>query len=58
LPESLRVAGGADSFSAEMLDHARLEGAIPDLVRSVREGAPIEPRLEKLVALVREAGDH
>lgn len=58
LPESLRVAGGADSFSAEMFDHARLEGTIPDLVRGVRDGAPVEPRLEKLVSLVRAAGDH
>lgn len=58
LPESLRVAGGADSFSAEMLDHAHLEGTIPDLVRAVRDGAAIDPRLDKLVALVREAGDH
>jgi hypothetical protein len=58
LPESLRVAGGADSFSAEMFDHARLEGTIPDLVRAVRDGAAVEPRLEKLVSLVREAGDH
>lgn len=58
LPESMRVAGGADSFSTDVLDHARLEGTIPDLVRGVRDGAPVEPRLEKLVALVREAGDH
>ncbi|MCM0019312.1 MAG: hypothetical protein NBV67_04905 [Tagaea sp.] len=58
LPESLRVAGSGDSFSTDMLDHARLEGAIPDLVRAVRDGAPVEPRLDKLVALVREAGDH
>jgi hypothetical protein len=58
LPESLHVAGGGDSFSTEVLDHARLEGTIPDLVRAVRDGAPVEKRLEKLVALVREAGDH
>jgi hypothetical protein len=58
LPESMRVAGGADSFSSEVLDHARLEGTIPDLVRAVRDGALVEKRLEKLVALVREAGDH
>jgi hypothetical protein len=58
LPEPLRAAGEADSFSTEVLDHARLEGAIPDLVRSVRDGAPVEPRFEKLVSLVREAGDH
>lgn len=58
LPESLRVAGSGDSFFTDVLDHARLEGAIPDLVRAVRDGAPVEPRLEKLAALVREAGDH
>lgn len=58
LPESLRVAGGGDSFSSEVLEHARLEGDIPDLVRAVRDGASIAPRLERLVALVREAGDH
>jgi hypothetical protein len=57
LPESLHVAGRGDSFSTEVIDHARLEGTIPDLVRGVRDGAPVEKRLEKLVALVREAGE-
>ncbi|MBI1245041.1 MAG: hypothetical protein GC202_08545 [Alphaproteobacteria bacterium] len=42
-------------LSSVLMDTARLDGPVPAIVRAIREGAPVEPRLEPLVNLVREA---
>jgi len=55
LPPSLQVDGPAGAFPGEIMDHARLDGPIPELVRAVRDGAAVPPHLEKHVALIRAA---
>ncbi|MBL8806015.1 MAG: hypothetical protein JNN22_04130 [Rhodospirillales bacterium] len=42
-------------LSSVLMDTARLDGPVPAIVRAIREGAPVEPGLEPLVSLVREA---
>jgi len=55
LPPSLQVDGPVGAFPSEIMDHARLDGPIPELVRAVRDGASVPPHLEKHVALIRAA---
>ncbi|MBL0931410.1 MAG: hypothetical protein IBJ15_14995 [Alphaproteobacteria bacterium] len=55
LPPSLQVDGPVGAFPGEIMDHARLDGPIPELVRAVRDGASVPPHLEKHVALIRAA---
>jgi hypothetical protein len=42
-------------FSSVLMDTARLDGPVPAIVRAIREGVPVEPGLEALVSLVRDA---
>jgi hypothetical protein len=42
-------------LSSVLMDTARLDGPVPAIVRAIREGSPVEPGLEALVSLVREA---
>jgi hypothetical protein len=55
LPPSLQVEGPSEAFPAQLMDHAHLDGPIPELVRAVRDGAAVPPQLEKHVALIRAA---
>jgi len=55
LPPSMQVDGPVGAFPSEIMDHARLDGPIPALVRAVRDGASVPPHLEKHVALIRAA---
>jgi hypothetical protein len=43
------------AFSSVLMETAHLEGPVPAIVKAIREGGPVEKRLEPLVALVREA---
>ena len=43
------------AFSSVLMETAHLEGPVPAIVKAIREGSPVEKRLEPLVALVREA---
>jgi hypothetical protein len=54
LPVSLQPKPERE-FSSVLMDTARLEGPVPAIVRAIRDGVPVEPKLEPLVNLVREA---
>lgn len=54
LPVSLQPRPERE-LSSVLMDTARLEGPVPAIVRAIRDGVPVEPRLEALVSLVREA---
>jgi hypothetical protein len=54
LPVSLQPKPERE-FSSVLMDTARLEGPVPAIVRAIRDGVPVEPKLEALVSLVREA---
>jgi hypothetical protein len=54
LPVSLQPKPERE-FSSVLMDTARLEGPVPAIVRAIRDGVPVEPKLEPLVSLVREA---
>ena len=43
------------AFSSVLMETAHLEGPVPAIVKAIRDGSPVEKRLEPLVALVREA---
>jgi hypothetical protein len=54
LPASLQPRPQGELPSV-LMETARLEGPVPEIVRAIRDGVPVEPRLAPLVALVREA---
>jgi len=54
LPASLQPKPERE-LSSVLMDTAHLDGPVPAIVRAIREGAPVEPKLEPLVSLVRDA---
>lgn len=54
LPASLQPKPERE-LSSVLMDTAHLEGPVPAIVRAIREGTPVEAKLEPLVSLVRDA---